>query len=166
MNYVGEAETGSWTILAPTDELLDVLDHQSGPVSPLLSDILLNAEVSTTARTEMAMPAPAPMPMPMPMPNEPISDVSPLQKLLQYHILPGRLLASNIKDGMLLGTELRTSALRGGRQRLRVDVSERLDRNKWDDFGQGEVRFGGATVLGKPGWPWIIPNRRTLMHYS
>ena len=164
MNYVGESEAGAWTILAPTDELLDMLEHRSGDGSPLLSDALLHFGVSTTPRT--AMPMPGPGPMPMPMPNEPISDVSPLQKLLQYHILPGRLLPSHIKDGMLLGTELRTSALKGGRQKLRVDVSERLDRNNWEDFGQGEIRFGGATVLGKPGWAPIFSIGRILTHYS
>lgn len=83
--------------------------------------------------------------------DEPFRDASPIAALLQYHFLPGRLLPPDIKDGMLLGTELRTSALRGGRQRLRVDVSERLDRYNWKDMGGGEIRFGGSAVLGKPG---------------
>ncbi|OCF44928.1 hypothetical protein I317_01207 [Kwoniella heveanensis CBS 569] len=84
--------------------------------------------------------------------QRPIEDSSPLAGLLQYHFIPGRLLPSDIKDGMLLGTELRTFLLGGARQKLRVEVSERFDRdrNDWEAIGEGEVRFGGATVLGKP----------------
>jgi len=89
--------------------------------------------------------------VPAPMPDEPIPDASPLKALLQYHILPFPLQPSNIKDGMLVGTERRSSGLKGERQRLRVDVSERLDPTDWDTIGNGEIRFGGSTVLGKPG---------------
>lgn len=109
----------------------------------MLPGLGYDAEASTTHDSGVILPAPTP--------NEPIDDVSPLQALLQYHILPGRLLPSDLKNGMLLGTERRTSALGAGRQRLRVDVSERLDRTHWENVGEGEIRFGGATVLGKPG---------------
>ncbi|WWC73256.1 uncharacterized protein I206_107222 [Kwoniella pini CBS 10737] len=132
--YIGSSGTDNhrrgkedeWTILAPTDDVLDMMDKWGGNVE-LLTDM------EGTAK-------------------QPIKDAAPLAALLQYHILPGRLLPSDIKDGMLLGTELQTSLLGGGRQRLRVDVPERFekDRNDWETIGEGEIRFGGATVLGKP----------------
>jgi len=139
--YVGESKTDAWTILAPTDDVLDMLDRSGEYGAPLA----LEAPVGGVRKRGVILPAP--------MPNEPISDVTPLQALLQYHIIPGRLQPADIKDGMLLGTERRTSALKGGRQRLRADVSDRFDPVDWDNAGQGEIRFGGATVIGKPGRP-------------
>jgi hypothetical protein len=56
----------------------------------------------------------------------------------------------DIKDEMLVGTELRTSSLAGGRQRLRIDVADRLDGGSVDNIGLGDIRFGGATALGPP----------------
>jgi hypothetical protein len=82
--------------------------------------------------------------------DEPMKDVTPLQALLQYHILPGRLMPGDIKDGMLVGTESRTSSLGGGRQRMRIDVADRLDGGAVDVIGLGDIRFGGATALGAP----------------
>ena len=108
-----------------------MLNHGSAPPLPDVS-------------TEKVITTPAPMP------DEPVTDVTPLQALLQYHILPFPLRPADIQDGMLIGTERRTPALKGGRERLRVDVSDRLDPSDWDNIGQGEIRFGGSTVLGKP----------------
>jgi hypothetical protein len=81
---------------------------------------------------------------------EPMKDASPLQALLQYHILPGRLLPGDIKDGMLVETEQRTSSLAGGRQRMRIDVADQLDGGMVDNVGLGDIRFGGATAMGPP----------------
>jgi len=125
--YVGESKTDAWTILAPTDDVLDMLDRSGEYGAPLA----LEAPVGGVRKRGVILPAP--------MPNEPI--------------IPGRLQPADIKDGMLLGTERRTSALKGGRQRLRADVSDRFDPVDWDNAGQGEIRFGGATVIGKPGRP-------------
>lgn len=117
--YIGAPkDQEAWTILAPTDEVLDVMDKWGDTHQTLQS--------------------------------RSFEDVSPIAALLQYHILPGRLSPKDIHDGMLVGTELRTSALKGGRQRLKVDVSDHLDRTNWDNIGRGEIRFGGSTVLGKP----------------
>lgn len=119
--YIGEKKDHeeAYTILAPTDEVLDIMDKWGNPYPAALQ-------------------------------QRAFEDVSPIAALLQYHILPGRLSPKDIHDGMLVGTELRTSALKGDRQRLKVDVSDRLDRTNWENIGQGEIRFGGATVLGKP----------------
>ncbi|ORY29154.1 FAS1 domain-containing protein [Naematelia encephala] len=129
--YVGERDNDNkeepWTILAPTDEALDAMDRWGGHGPPL--------PVWTDEVQERLV--------------EPFKDPSPLAALLQYHILPGRLLPGDVRDGMLLGTELRTAALGGARQRLRVDVSEQFDGTK-EDVGIGEIRFDSATVLGKP----------------
>jgi hypothetical protein len=126
-----------WTFLAPSDEMLDMLDKWGGahgspplPVHKLWQAAEAESELVTI--------------------GEPMKDVSPLQALLQYHILPGRLMPGDIKDGMLVGTELRTSSLAGGRQRMRVDVADRLDGGVVDTIGLGDIRFGGATVMGTP----------------
>lgn len=130
--YAGEKATAAdqpWTILAPTDDVLDMMDRWGGGVP--IPEIMM-AEGVTAGKGE---------------------DWPPLATLLKYHILPGRLLPDDIKDGMLVGTELRPSSLDGARQRLRVDLSERFDRHRtdWDAVGAGEIRFDGAAVIGKPG---------------
>lgn len=145
--YIGEpGKNGkigdeAYTILAPTDEVLDMLETQGPYGGHPLAQFWNGNEAREGVVEQRSLAA------------EPIKDSSPLASLLQYHILPGRLLPSDIKDGMLLGTELKTSALNRGRQRLLVDVSERpgKDRSDWETIEQGEIRFGGATVLGKPG---------------
>lgn len=136
--YVGEPgknkdHEDAWTILAPTDEVIDMMEREGhGPVSRL--------------------------------DDGPFKDASPLASLLQYHILPGKLSPKAIKDGMLVGTEMRTSALRGERQRLEVGVSDRLNQLNWADLGAGDISFGGATVLGKPG---ELPGIESgLIHHS
>jgi uncharacterized surface protein with fasciclin (FAS1) repeats len=126
--YVGEPgknKDDAWTILAPTDEVLDMMDRW-GHGAPL-PDWSMGALASSSF----------------------FEDVSPLAALLQYHIIPGRLMPADLKDGLLVGTELRTSSLNGARQRLPVELSDRIDRSNWE-VGNGEIRFGGATVLGKP----------------
>jgi hypothetical protein len=126
-----------WTFVAPSDEMLDMFDRWGGPHgSPPLPVHRLWREAEFGSALVTA--------------GEPMKDVTPLQALLQYHILPGRLMPGDIKDGMLVGTELRTSALAGGRQRMRVDVADRLDGGIIDSIGSGDIRFGGATAMGSP----------------
>lgn len=126
-----------WTFLAPSDEMLDMMERAGGPhgSTPLPIHKLWQA---AEAGAGVAMI------------GEPMKDATPLQALLQYHILPGRLMPGDIKDGILVGTELRTSSLAGGRQRMRVDVADRLDGGVIDTIGLGDIRFGGATVMGTP----------------
>jgi uncharacterized surface protein with fasciclin (FAS1) repeats len=133
----GKAEQ-PWTILAPSDEMLEMAGRWTGPHgSPPLPVHELWRAAQVQAGT-------------MDLAAEPMKDATPLQALLQYHILPGRLMPGDIMDGMLVGTELRTSSLAGGRQRLRIDVADRLDGGAADTIGLGDIRFGGATALGPP----------------
>lgn len=124
----GSAADQPWTILAPIDDVLNTMDRWGGGGPPLPLDSV-TSEVWTG------------------------KDDTPLAALLKYHIIPGRLLPSDIRDGMLIATELRPSSLAGGRQHLRVDVADRSDcpRGEWDEVQAGEIRFDGAAVLGKPG---------------
>ncbi|WVQ93365.1 hypothetical protein IAU59_000433 [Kwoniella sp. CBS 9459] len=153
--YIGEngrdkKDDEAWTILAPTDDVLDTMDKWGGVWGAPLPEVWSTAEAgssSSEADNNVAL-----FSSDIGQTRRSIKEPSPLAGLLQYHFIPGRLLPSDIKDDMLLGTELRTSSLGGGRQKLRVEVSERFDRdrNDWETIGEGEVRFGGATVLGKP----------------
>ncbi|KPV77563.1 uncharacterized protein RHOBADRAFT_5402, partial [Rhodotorula graminis WP1] len=65
-----------------------------------------------------------------------------LKELLEYHILPGRWMPSDLEDNMLVGTELRTELLRDGRQRLTVGV-------QGEEGGRGDG-WGGANVVADP----------------
>ncbi|GAA5908579.1 hypothetical protein JCM6882_003683 [Rhodosporidiobolus microsporus] len=83
-------------------------------------------------------------------------DGSPaLKELLAYHIVAGQWHPRDLDDGMLVGTELRTDALKGSRQRVMVDVQgEKGSRGEgWGKKGeqeQGTISWGGATVVAEP----------------
>lgn len=147
--YVGQPKDHdkekAWTILAPTDEVLDMMDRwgaHGGPPLPSLAVGEANGPSGVYSDQEESISNAI---------TEPYNDVTPLQALLQYHILPQRLLPTDIKDGMLVATELRTSSLKGGRQRLRVDFTRGLAKESGlGDVADGEIRFGGLTVRGKP----------------
>lgn len=123
--YIGEAGESAWTILAPTDDVLEYRDRWQPAVA---SDDNL---------------APA-------LPGSPVKDVSPLAALLQYHIIPGKVTPSHLVNDELLGTEHRPSSLKGARQRVRVELTAN-NRTSWEYRGDGETRFGGSTVIGQPG---------------
>jgi len=135
--YIGEQRRHeAWTILAPSDSVLDMTEKWGGQRTPLVSPPSAVDDRDITAKF---IPARS---------DEVVPSVSPIAALLKYHILPGRLAPGDIRDGMLVSTELRTSLLAGARQRLAVEVSENLQIG---EIGQGEIRFGGASVLGTPG---------------
>ncbi|WWC91370.1 uncharacterized protein L201_006313 [Kwoniella dendrophila CBS 6074] len=151
--YIGSSSTEDWTILAPTDDVLDIMDKWGDGWGAPIPEIWAAAEEGKNVDLYSDMIDLEELLEVYPGTKKPpIKDASPLASLLQYHILPGRLLPSDIKDGLLLGTELKPSSLAGGRQKLQVDVSDRFDRDKkdWEAIGEGEIRFGGATVIGKP----------------
>ncbi|GAA5841472.1 hypothetical protein JCM11251_007151 [Rhodosporidiobolus azoricus] len=83
-----------------------------------------------------------------------------LRELLAYHIVNGQWHPHDLEDGMLVGTELRTDALRGSRQRVTVGVQgskgsrgegwSRSKGKKGDEDEQGSISWGGATVVAEP----------------
>jgi solute carrier family 25 (mitochondrial carnitine/acylcarnitine transporter), member 20/29 len=75
--------------------------------------------------------------------------VQDLGRVLQYHIIPGKLLPAQLTDGMLLGTELREEGLNGHRQRLHVSVATKDGTVQGDS--NGAVGFGDAQVISEPG---------------
>lgn len=85
-----------------------------------------------------------------------------LKEVLEYHIVSGKWTFEEFEDGMLVGTELRSKGLKGGRQQLAVSVHSGDDSFiitgedfvKVKDEGRkkkGIVGFGGASVIGDPG---------------
>lgn len=137
--YIGEPDKKGkqeFTILAPTDEAIDYMGYLGTQgVFPMdITTLLLNA-------SDAHRPSPHP---------PPVDDTSPLASLLKYHILPGSYAPGDIKDGMLLGTELKTPELGGDRQRIHVEVSERRKPNPDWNVEDGEISFGGAMVVGSP----------------
>ncbi|GAA5970690.1 hypothetical protein JCM11641_007401 [Rhodosporidiobolus odoratus] len=83
-----------------------------------------------------------------------------LKELLSYHIVSGHWRPSELEDGMLIGTELRTKTLRGARQRIMVGVQGRKDSRgegwskvkgrKGDGKDDEIINWGGANVVAEP----------------
>jgi uncharacterized surface protein with fasciclin (FAS1) repeats len=145
--YIGEPGNKAkrdFTILAPTDEALDYMGYLgSQGVLPLELSTLLPQTVAGAlglSVDDTSISAPRP----------PVDDTSPLAQLLRYHILAGSYAPDDIKDGMLIPTELKTADLGGARQPIQAEVSERRKPDaKWD-VEEGEISFGGANVVGQP----------------
>ncbi|BGO90815.1 hypothetical protein NBRC10512_000121 [Rhodotorula toruloides] len=130
-----------YTILAVKD---DVLAHAAAGLSALsaLDSPILNGRPLPPAGSEA------------------------LKELLQYHIVSGQWRPSELEDGMLVGTELRTESLGGERQRIMVGVQgeegsrgegwERSSKGKKgrggdDDSDEKElISWGGANVVADP----------------
>ncbi|GAA5861216.1 hypothetical protein JCM3774_002230 [Rhodotorula dairenensis] len=60
-----------------------------------------------------------------------------LEELLRYHIVADQWRPHDLEDGMLVGTELRTEALRGARQRVAVGV-QGVDGSLGDGWGKAQ----------------------------
>lgn len=83
-----------------------------------------------------------------------------LRNSLAYHVLPSRIRPTDLRDGSLLPSELRTPLLKNGRQVVPVEVRRsvlgRLAADAIPLSGDGdngdwaEVRFGGVQVVGEP----------------
>lgn len=138
---VSESKKERYTILAVKD---DVLAHAASGISALstLNSPVLNGR---------------------PLPP---SGSDALKELLEYHIVSGQWRPSELEDGMLVGTELRTESLSGGRQRIMVGVQgeegsrgEGWERNSKGKKGRGGkddgeenelISWGGANVVADP----------------
>ncbi|KZV77030.1 FAS1 domain-containing protein [Peniophora sp. CONT] len=70
-----------------------------------------------------------------------------LQKLLQYHFLPGRWTSKKLRDATLVETELTEDGLDDGRQVVEVEVT---DKSKAEAGSSDVIRFAGAAVVGEP----------------
>lgn len=75
-----------------------------------------------------------------------------LRRLLRYHFIPGLWTPKNLKDGMLIETELKEVGLDSGRQVMGVEVL--------GDKEAKSLRFGGAAVIGEPGKCHRMPSPR------
>ncbi|BEI99521.1 hypothetical protein CcaverHIS631_0405640 [Cutaneotrichosporon cavernicola] len=141
VRYIGEpgkkAKRG-FTILAPTDDAIDYMGY-------LGSQGVLPLELSGLFPQSIAGPLGLSS-----VPGPPADDTSPLAQLLKYHILAGSYAPDDVKDDMLIPTELSTAELGGARQPIRVEVSERRMSGATWDVEVGEISFGGASVVGQP----------------
>ncbi|BGP39203.1 hypothetical protein JCM10450v2_003158 [Rhodotorula kratochvilovae] len=130
-----------YTILAVKDDIL------AGTVAPLPGAVVPSSLASPILNGRPLPPVGSPA----------------LKELLEYHILPGRWLPSELEDNLLVGTELRTDSLRGGRQRLRVGVqgeegsrgdgwekSKKGRKDRDGDDGSHLISWGGANVVADP----------------
>jgi uncharacterized surface protein with fasciclin (FAS1) repeats len=128
----------AYTILAPRDDVLNA-HLLSLPVAPLHPSLDFSPYHSGAHLPPAGSPA--------------------LKAMLSYHIVAGKWKPTDLEDGMLVGTELRSEGLKGGRQRLSVSVNvEEMEGDGWevekDKGGKGKsgvVGFGGASVLSDPG---------------
>ncbi len=136
--YVGPCG-GGYTILAPSNDVLETLDRWSDGYDLLSRGDSGRAGISTV--------------------NNRLADV------LRYHILPGRIRPKDLRDGALLGTELQSNKLKGGRQHLKVEIGRKGQGDAADRrIGDGDVRMGGLTVLAEPGerrWSALFLSDRT-----
>jgi uncharacterized surface protein with fasciclin (FAS1) repeats len=122
--YTARHSDQPYTIFAPTDDVLERMDRWDKPTwGNLLGDVAFT-------------------------PASPVADV--LKEQLLYHILPGKLLLNDLKDGSLLETELRADGLNGGRQRIKVDVGPHKE-NGDQLFSIGDIKIGDAVLTTEPG---------------
>jgi len=99
------------------------------------------------------------------LPSFPSPGTKQLEFLLCYHILPLKWLPKQLKDGMLLGTELKPSDgfKDDERQKLIVSVQseqggkgEGWEKRKGDDDGKEVILgFGNANAIAEPGESYL-----------
>jgi uncharacterized surface protein with fasciclin (FAS1) repeats len=103
------------------------------------------------------------------LPSFPAPGSPELASLLSYHILPTKLTPRRLRDGMLMGTELRPDSLKGERQRLSISVQDEEggEGEGWDKRTRGiggkkkkkgeekevVIGFGNANAIAEPGTP-------------
>jgi solute carrier family 25 carnitine/acylcarnitine transporter 20/29 len=68
---------------------------------------------------------------------------------LRYHIIEGKYLPSDLKDEMLVKTELKTEELRNNKQRATVKLVQKWDTNDDESVQRTEIQFNGIGVVGE-----------------
>ncbi|KIO28769.1 hypothetical protein M407DRAFT_22026, partial [Tulasnella calospora MUT 4182] len=122
-HYVDDRHDGQpWTILAPRD---DVFTLDGWKTSPLPTFSLNDGE------------------------DKPPVNITELQRVLKYHIIPGKLKPGDLDETTLVGTELREEGLGGERQVVEVSVHGSGKNGRVERKGDGEIGFGGALVIGE-----------------
>lgn len=127
--YTARHSAQPYTILAPTDDVLERMGRWDKPIWGSLLDVPL------------ASGSPAVL-------DKHFADV--LRQQLLYHILPQKLSLKDLKDGMLLETELAPDGLGGRRQRIKVDVGPHKD-NGDKVLSIGDIKIGDAVLTAEPG---------------
>jgi uncharacterized surface protein with fasciclin (FAS1) repeats len=127
--YTARHSAQPYTILAPTDDVLERMGRWEKPIWGSLLDVPL------------ASGSPAVL-------DKHFADV--LREQLLYHILPQKLSLKDLKDGMLLETELAPDGLGGRRQRIKVDVGPHND-NGDKVLSIGDIKIGDAVLTAEPG---------------
>lgn len=121
-HYVDDQHDGQpWTILAPRDDVFTVDGWRSSPLSTFLIE---DGE------------------------DKPPVNKTELQRILKYHIIPGKLKPEDLDGNTLIGTELREAGLGGERQVVEVSVHGSGKNGQVQRKGNGEIGFGGALVIG------------------
>ncbi|GAA5860537.1 hypothetical protein JCM8547_000334 [Rhodosporidiobolus lusitaniae] len=130
-----------YTILAVKDDVLEPFFAAAGPLVPSSFSSLSSSPVLNGR--------------PLPPEGSPA-----LKELLSYHIVTGSWRPSELEDGMLLGTELRTDQLKGSRQSVVVGVQGedgsrgegwgQVRKGKGEEKEQGTISWGGATIVADP----------------
>ncbi|GBB93115.1 hypothetical protein RclHR1_02110014 [Rhizophagus clarus] len=69
---------------------------------------------------------------------------------LEYHILKGKYLPSELEDGMTVQTEFRTEEIRNRKQRAVVNLVQKLDNNGDESVQRTEIQFNEISVVGEP----------------
>ncbi|GAA5947230.1 hypothetical protein JCM3775_007602 [Rhodotorula graminis] len=154
---------GQVPLLATADA--DKPERQSYTILAVKDDVLAATVARLPGAVVSSLDSPVLNGRPLPEPGS-----AALKELLEYHILPGRWMPSDLEDNMLVGTELRTELLRDGRQRLTVGVQgeeggrgdgwekskkSRKGRGGRDDDDDGDegshlISWGGANVVADP----------------
>ncbi|KAJ9118158.1 hypothetical protein QFC22_004062 [Naganishia vaughanmartiniae] len=123
--YTAKHPDRPYTFLAPTDDVLERMDRWGQ------GSWLRKWEATSHHRTNTA------------------AVDEQLINVLRYHILPGKLSLKDLKDGLLLETELQTERLGGHRQRIKVDVGARKEKDG-EVFGIGDIKIGDGTLTAQP----------------
>jgi solute carrier family 25 carnitine/acylcarnitine transporter 20/29 len=129
--YTARHSDQPYTILAPTDDVLERMGRWEKPIWGALLEDSINFDSPPAFDRHFA-------------------DV--LKEQLLYHILPEKLSLKELRDGMLLETELALDGLGGHRQRIKVDIGPHKDGGD-QALGIANIKIGDAVLTAEPGKP-------------